>query len=269
MGRQLFRETLSRQNAQKAGRYWAHRFGLLAVIIVGVICFFSVLMVTPDPKVVLLDSDQTHYLHPFETYQQAAATQFGGSLLNRDKLTIDSGGITAALKQQFPELSVVSIELPLVGHRPIVYIQPAKAELVLVTTDAKSYVVDETGRAIGGAVQTTAEALGLTNLSDQSGTPVHISQQIIPKDTAGFIQTLLYQMGQKSIGVSTLVLPAGKSELDMHIKGQQYLVKFNLQSGTALQQIGTFLAVKHNLDGRGITPGQYIDVRVDGRAYYK
>ena len=64
-------------------------------------------------------------------------------------------------------------------------------------------------------------------------------------------------------------MPAAENELDMYLTGQSYYVKFNLADSSPLQEVGTFLAVRQNLQQQGITPSQYIDVRVDGRAYYK
>lgn len=84
-----------------------------------------------------------------------------------------------------------------------------------------------------------------------------------------FIQTVLYQLQQKHIVVTMLVLPAASREFDLYIDGARYYGKFNLASDTARQQAGTFLATKHYLEGKGLAPQEYIDVRVDGRAYYK
>ena len=66
-----------------------------------------------------------------------------------------------------------------------------------------------------------------------------------------------------------MVLPVGTSELDVKLTNQPYTVKFNLESGTARQQAGTFLATQAKLQSQNVTPGQYVDVRVGGRAYYK
>jgi hypothetical protein len=71
------------------------------------------------------------------------------------------------------------------------------------------------------------------------------------------------------MSVGSMILPAGTSELDVHLAGQPYFVKFNLNNNDPRQQAGTFLAAIANLQKNHITPAQYIDVRVDGRAYYQ
>lgn len=270
LGRQIFRETLTARNAQKAATYWLRRFGAFMVVIAIIIGVVSVLGLSTDPKIIAVDdtANRSGYLHSFETYQQAAQKLFGGSILNRNKITLDAGGIAAAMKQEFPELAAVSVSFPLVGHRPLVYVESTKPVLVLAT-NGKSYVIDEKGRAISELHGASAESLHLVNVQDKSGAAATVGQLALSSNTVAFVQELLFQMQQKHIEISTFVLPAASSELDMHLAGQVYYVKFNLVSQTADQQIGTFLAVRHQLLGKGSGPKQYIDVRVDGRAYYK
>ena len=77
------------------------------------------------------------------------------------------------------------------------------------------------------------------------------------------------QLTAKQYTISALTLPAGTSELDASLSGLPYIVKFNLQATNARQQVGTFLATAGRLSSQHITPAKYVDVRVDGRAYYQ
>lgn len=269
LGRQVFREALNARAAKRAAHYWAQRFGMLVAIIAIAVATVSVMSLSTDPKVVPLDSSSGVFLHPMSTYEAAAQQLFDDSILNHNKLTVDTNNISGHLKQQFPELSVVNITLPLIGHRPIIYVAGAQPALLLQANDSRSYIIDTTGRAIGTAGANSAASLHLLNVRDASSSGIHIGQLAVAGKTVSFIETVQYQIEQKGLRSSTYVLPAGTNELDMYLDGQYYFVKFNLANNTALQQVGAFLAVKHNLEGRGITPANYIDVRVDGRAYYK
>lgn len=268
-GRQVFREALSARNAKRAAHFWAQRFGLLLVIITLIIATVNLLSLSTDPKVMPVDAQSGAFLHPMSDYEKAAQQLFNGSLLNHNKLTVDTAGISVKLKQQFPELSVVNITLPLVGHRPIMYIAQAEPALLLQTANGHGYIVDTAGRVIGTASTTAAASLHLLNVHDASDTSLSVGQLAVSSDTVAFIESVQYQISQKGLSASSYVLPAGTSELDMYLDGKQYFVKFNLVSNDIMQQVGAFLAVKHNLEGRGTTPSSYIDVRVDGRAYYK
>ncbi len=269
LGRQVFREALDARAAKRAAHYWAQRFGVLLVLAAITIATVSTLSLSTDPKVVPVDSSSGVFLHQMSTYEQAAQSLFESSVLNHNKLTVDTNSISAQLKRQFPELSIVNITLPLVGHRPIIYVAGAQPTIELQSNDGRSYIIDASGRAIGTVDANADTSLHLMRVSDNSGSAVRIGQPVLASNAVAFIMSVQYQVEQKRLSVSTYVLPAGTSELDMYLDSLPYFVKFNLASDTALQQVGTFLAVKHNLEGRGVSPASYIDVRVDGRAYYK
>jgi hypothetical protein len=66
-----------------------------------------------------------------------------------------------------------------------------------------------------------------------------------------------------------MTLPPAASELDVQIVDQPYFIKFNLENDDPRQQVGTYIATQAYLTSQHITPAHYIDVRVDGRAYYE
>src|SRR6185437_13625036 len=147
IGRQVFRDVVNKENVTRAARFGRRRFGLVVVLIVGVIAAANILWLSPDVKVVPADGHDT-FLHSPASYQQTANMLFSSSFLNHTKVTADISGITAGLKQQYPDLSTVDVVLPLIGHRPVVYITPTTPQLLLSTTFGHSYVVDENGRAL-------------------------------------------------------------------------------------------------------------------------
>jgi hypothetical protein len=210
-------------------------------------------------------------LRPTAVYETAASRQLASSIWNRNKITIDTAKLNQQLLSQFPELSSVSVTIPLLAHRPLVYVQPAQPALVLVTGNGNgSFVIDTTGKALLRAA--SPAVLGQANLplvNDQSGLSIQPNRQVLAATSVSFIQTVLAQLTAKQIAVSGLTLPAAASELDAQIAGQPYFVKFNLQSDNPRGEAGTFLATIAQLHRQNITPAQYVDVRVDGRAYYK
>jgi len=269
-GRQTMRPVLTKRQASQALSYSLRRFGAIAVLAAVVISAVSVLALTPDPKVQPLNAQQSDFLQPLSTYQQAAAKLLGSSPANRTKLTVDTGAISSALRRQFPDLAVVSVKLPLIGHRPVIYTEPVQPALVLSTLHSGMLVVAADGRVAGTADASTAKQLQVPLVIDQSGTSLSIGQAALPSSAVAFVQAVVYQLQQKQVGVTSFTLPPDSSELDAAITGAPYFVKFNLENAASTQQqIGTFLAVRHYLQGQGTQPAQYIDVRVDGRAYYK
>lgn len=247
------------------------RFGMLLAAAVLVVCVIDILILSPSVKIVTLTSSSNDYfLRDTKTYQTAASKLFRASFLNGNKVTVDTQKIAAQMKQQFPELTDVSIAVPIMSHRPVMYITPTAPSLILATTDG-SYILDNDGRALISSTQVADLAkLDLPTVTDQTGQAVKLGQVALAGDTVTFVQTILAQLQAKSIAVDSVTLPSATAfELDVKPKGTGYFIKFNLHSNDPLQQVGTYLAVRERLGQQHITPGAYVDVRLDGRAYYK
>ncbi len=248
-------------------RFWLQRSGMIVLIIVVGLCVVNVLSLSHHAKVLPLDSNsKASFLRKQTDYQAAADKLLAGSIWNGNKITIDTGNISKQMVAQFPELSSASVTLPLLAHRPVIYLQPTQPALILAAHNG-SYVIGTNGKAL-----LSSDALppgnNLPQITDESGLDVQLNRQVLTTDDVSFIQTVLGELGAKHIKVSAMDLPPASSELDAHIAGQPYFVKFNLQSDDARQQAGTLLATLALLQRQHVTPAHYIDVRLSGRAYY-
>lgn len=237
---------------------------LLLIVIIAVLC----LQLGNNPKVVVVGSERSQvFLRDSKVYQDAAHAAFT-SLLNSNKLTVNTGKIGADLQRQFPELKTVSVSLPFVGSRPTVYIQAATPKLLLVGKGGM-FVVDSNGRAlISGNQVPDLDALHIPVVNDQSGLSIELGKVALPSSAVAFIAEVDGQLKAKELTVSNMTLSAGTTELQVRIDGVGYYVRFNLH-GNAREEAGTYLAIKQYLESNHKTPGQYVDVRVDNKAYYK
>lgn len=242
---------------------------LVGVLAVGLVAYQ--LQLSSTPKVVALTkTSDAPFLRDSTEYQRQAAQIMANSAANRNKLTVNTGQVAQAMKKAFPELDDVSVSLPLVGDQATIYVRPAEPALVLATNSG-NYVLDQNGRALAMAGGTTGSA-AVPSVTDRSNLTVTLGKQALPRSATQFIQTIVAQMQTKQIKVQSLTLPAATSELDAYITGVPYFVKFNIHDSSqeaARVQVGTFLALRQQLAGQRITPAQYVDVRIEGRAYYK
>ncbi|HUS26746.1 MAG TPA: hypothetical protein VMY99_05365 [Nevskiaceae bacterium] len=259
-------ETLQRQKPRWRLRTARH---MLIVVLALVLLVFS-LRLSPNPSIVLVgDASGRVFLRSTGVYAQAAQQLLTESVLNGNKVTVNAAHIARQLHRQFPELEAVSVSLPFIGHRPTVYIQPAQPQIILSTTSGTSYVLDNGGRALIAAGQIPhADKLQVPVVNDQSGLPVVAGRIALPSSTVAYITEVAGQLKAKNIQATTYTLPARTSELDIRVSGAPYTVKFNIQ-GSARQQAGAFIATKQLLDSQRKIPGQYVDVRVPDRVYYK
>lgn len=253
------------EQKRPAARAWLAGWAFWALLIVAVGCAAKVLLLSDNPKVVLVGKTPVtaSYMQSDDTYAAAARKILAGSVTSRSKLTVDPNGVAGALKQQFPELLDVSMSIPLVGNRPVLYIQPAPPTIVLETAKG-NYALNK-----AGVVLSRLHTLppGVPLVVDQFGLTPRGGEQALPSGTVSFVTTVAYQFVAKHLVISTFVLPADTPyELDARLEGQSYAVRFNLQAN-ALTQSGAALATLHQLGGA--VPSQYLDVRVPGRVYYK
>lgn len=246
-----------------------------AVFVLGVVIYNLQLSSQPTIQS-LVSSTDAPFLQPSQTYQQAAEQLIRGSALNRNKLTINTSDITDKLRQQFPELQSVTVTVPLLGDRPVIYIRPADPAMVLAASSG-TFLIDRQGRALSEAgSQSQLDALGIPTVTDQARLQIRLGDQVLSRDTAVFIATVSRQLQASDAKITAMILSANGSELDVYPAGKPYFVKYNLHAGAetaaedaAATQTGSYLAVRKHLDAKRVVPRQYIDVRLAGRAYYK
>lgn len=234
--------------------------GTSLLILMLVILAYS-LIVKPTPK--LLVSDTSY--RPGSTYQQAVEADLS-SLKNRNKVTLDEAGIEAHLTKQFPEVSYLSVELPLFSQTAVLRLEIAKPALYL-SSDSQSYVISAQGKAIELA-NNLPQIKNLPLVIDQSGFKPEVGKQALNTAEVNFIITLVNQLKRSQIAIQSIVLPTRAQELDLRVADRPYFVKFYL-GGDALLQTGQYLAAKHNFDQLNSQPEQYLDVRVSGKVFYK
>lgn len=272
VGRLLTQQEAPKRRRSQRARAIARRLPLAIAALAIVLAVLSQLDLSGKPKIVVVSSPGGEggklFLRPQAEYEHAASELFGESLSNRNKLSVEASSIASKFKQQFPELNDVSVTLPVFGRRPVVNIQPSTPTMILAASNGK-FILDDNGRAMLNATHTASiDALHLPTVEDRSGVPVRAGQIVLPSNESSFVQTIIAQLRAKQVATGQVVLPAAASEVDVHIAGKPFFIKFNAQNA-ALQQAGTALATMHHLSARGTTPSQYIDVRIDGRAYYK
>jgi len=236
---------------------------LLGVVVV--VCLGKVLVLTTDPKVVVLGQTAVTgtYVESTAAYGVAAHQLLARDAANHTKLTADLDGTARALQQEFPELQHVSLEAPLVGSRPILYIQVTQPSLILQSPQG-NYALNDSGITLARLSKLPPN---VPLVVDQSGSSLRVSGQALPSSTVSFVQTVAYQLAAAKLDVSAFVLPVGKPyELDIRLEGKAYVVRCNLEAD-ARTQSGALIATVQQLGQR--TPAQYLDLRTPGRVYYK
>lgn len=232
------------------------------VLIVVLLAVFAYsLVVSPDVHVSATNSTY----HSPAQYAAAISGDFR-SLQDRNKITFNEAKVAQAIRKQFPEVSGASIELPFLSEQPNVrlVISPPAFKLI---NQGVAYVIDRDGVAVE---KDTGQAKygGLVSVDDQSGFQASSGHQVISAGQAGFIDTVIKQSRRANVPIKSMTLPASPLEIDLRTTDQPYYVKFYL-NGDADTQTGQFLAARHKFSQAHIVPSQYLDVRVQGKIFYK
>ncbi len=251
--------------------YVVQRFGLILAIIAALALLISSVQVSMQPRLVIVNNTAVYRLHPDASYEADVARTLRSSWLNTNKITINTDSVVRRLKTDYPEVADASVALPIIGQRPIVYLQLTRPSLIMVATDGSASVLDENGRVLAPAAQVAnLDRFSLPTVTDQSGLSLSPGRLALAKGTVEFISEIVGQLQAAKINYSRLVLPSSSQELDVYVQDKPYMVKFNTHDPrTAREQAGEYLATAHYLQEKGITPASYIDARLSGRVYYK
>lgn len=256
-------ETINEYAGGSAKR-WMKLSGLILILIAILVGLSS----STNARIEIVQPTGFSYLpHSISEYHSAAASAIGSSIYNRFKLTISSADIAALLEEKFPEIAYVAVTEPLIGFTPTVHIQLSKPALIYAIDNANSYLVNSKGFIVEATTSVPASELkGLAQVNSVSGGS---SDQVLSPEDVTFISTVKQALAIKGVLISKMDLVPMAEELDVYPVGVPYFIKFNLHQTDSLSQVGTYLATISALKQQNKTPSQYVDVRVDGRAYYK
>ena len=246
-------------------RFASAQFSLWLLVAVGVACFTKVLWLSTNPEVVVIGNNAVSgtYLQSNQVYADAARDLLRSSITNRSKLTANLNGTAREMEREFPELQAVSLGVPLISSRPIVYIQVAQPSVILQTGHG-NYALNSSGVVLAKLRSLPAD---VPLLADQSGGKPEPGKQYLPSSTISFVKTVTYQLKAANITAEVFTQPPQSPyQLDVRLQGAPYYLKFNLQAD-AMTQSGAAVATIQQLGGS--LPAGYIDVRVPGRVYYK
>jgi cell division septal protein FtsQ len=219
------------------------------------------LIIRPDSRVQL----NSELFHSTSEYQAAANKILKGAK-NSNKVTFSEQSLSSQMEKQFPEITSVHIELPVIAQTPVIHLKIASPSFV-ISSKGNSYIVDSDGVAVANAAN-FPKAQELLKVDDQSEFTDQLGKQVMSAGSVQFINTLAAQSKRADVPISSLTLPAAAQELDLRTSDRPYYVKFFL-SGDPQLQSGQYLASRHQFDSTSSQPAEYLDVRVSGKIFYK
>jgi hypothetical protein len=238
-------------------------FGFLDIILVVVLVFglgYS-LLVKPEPKLSVNDES----FHPLSTYQAATTGQLS-QLKYRNKITFNEQSLAAALEAKFPEINNINLELPIFSEVPKIHLNVARPSFQL-NSRGVNYIINNSGTAVAKSAA-LPRLNNLVTINDESNFYVNPGYKVLSAQSVSFINNLIAQCRHANVPISVLTLPNQPEELDLRTSDQPYYVKFYL-GGDPIIQSGQFLSSRAHFLSSGSPPSQYLDVRINGKIFYK
>ncbi len=252
-------------------------FGLLTALSVGCIGYVLWLETTPRIKVITPSQNTASsavLLREESVYLDGISAILKQSVVNRSKLFMNSNAVSAEILKQFPEFGDVVVSIPLISHRPIVSITPRSPVIKLQTTKG-IYLIDSTGTVLANIADISLDDNELNDLvdlpliEDQTATEVSVGNRVVTEETTQFMLDISDQLALTSLEVKSVYLPrVTPNELRIQFSGKPYFAKLDTTSDSR-RQIGSLLSAISYVSERGSAVNEYIDVRVDGKVFYK
>lgn len=198
-------------------------------------------------------------------YEQAIQDYLNGRPFERNRKTINTNALAVYLQENgFPETLAAQIDQSPAGFGSSTVKLTMRQPLVSWKTGASRLYVDGTGAAFtrNYFAEPTVEVIDETGIQT-------VNNQVLASDRfLGFIGRMVGRLQDQGLQVTRVVLPENTTrQLLLSIEGLAYPVKVNVDRPAGGQAEDIARTVRH-LTSRGITPA-YVDVRVEGRAYYK
>lgn len=198
-----------------------------------------------------------------QAIQKLADASFERHPFSRSTLTLNFANLSTELAtadQRLKEV-VIARSWPSAVVIKVVERQPSLGW----KSGAQTYVLDPEGVAVAYQTDTS---LKLPVVEDSTNLPIKIGDHVVPTRFVRFVADLINTMPKSSgLQITGMRVPDTTSELYV-TTSRKFFIKFDT-TREASEQIGDLKLVLDTLAKQKKTPGEYIDLRIAGKAYYK
>ncbi|CAN5671735.1 hypothetical protein BH23PAT2_BH23PAT2_06640 [soil metagenome] len=235
---------------------------LMAIILCGL--YVITLDTSPQVRVSELAVSDSSIEGKTSGYEAYIASRLEDNVLRQTKFFVNTESLEQSFLREFPEIADISIIIPLISRDLVVDVIPAMA-VVALEVNNNLYGVDAYGRVFTQYQSFSQQAPVVNDVNTEN---IKLGSRVLPTQTVQFIDNLVYLMSEQDIEIDTMTLPQIANELHIKVRGETYIGKFDIGRDVRLQA-GTFVAVRNQLREQNITPKNYVDVRVQERAFYR
>ncbi len=233
-------------------------FGIVSFLALGVYLLLSQLVATEYFQVSgmqsIPDSVQGGYTKTMEQYYAARPTE-------RLRMLLDEGRLLSHMQAGHAEIQSLVITQTGLGEASITI--TARKPIAKWSIGSDDRYVDGNGVVFSRNFYASPEL----TIVDNSGAQVASGELVASNRFLGFVGRLLSAAHERNLNVSKVTLPAFTTrQVEMVFEDKtRYKVSVDRSAGQQIEDISRIIAY---LDRRNITPS-YVDVRLEGKAFYK
>jgi len=221
-------------------------------------------------SVQVLNGKKISFLQNPLVYKKASQAYLAKSISSHTKISVNILGLDSYLEHTFPEINNSSTSIPLIGSNLRTTINSAQPIAIMEDSASHRFYLKA-----GGYVM-AQDNLSKPDIKNNLVFPyiiekfqkLSLGQHAMSLQDLQFIQYIEQELNVQSVPAISYTLLANSRELDVKTQANNILLKFNLQNNVK-EQVGSYLSLRKYLLANHITPSSYIDLRVEGRAYYK
>lgn len=196
-------------------------------------------------------------------YREALQKYFAGRPLQRFGFMLNTRELEDFIRAERPELSGFEVTHTWYGGSAQ-FVAYFRKPLLTWQTGKERFYVDGQGTAFTYDYFDTP----LVSVEDKSGIAPDSGGSVASQRFIVFLGKLVGAVNAGNKGqVSGIVIPTSTREIDLKLQGREYPVKTHIDRDP-LQQAEDIINALSYFDSRHIVPA-YVDVRVDGEAFYK
>ena len=251
----------SHSGAKRAGSLWRKIWKFSPYILVGGVIFYVVFISS------LFQISKTDVQGPNNTLSQSLSKEvnnyLNSRLLAKNWLFLNQQDLKGYLQKTFTGQETITVSKKFPNHLSVIT-DEQKPGLVW-KTGSRSYILSTSGRVI--AEQQKTDNSALPQVIDSTNLPVEVGSRVAARDFVNFITKVQDFMKSNKLSIEKIYVLDTTSEV--YVKTQNgYDIKFS----TNQNPDAATRALKATLDllaQQNKKPALYIDLRVEGRAFYK
>lgn len=239
---------------------------LIVACFMGLIFFATTLSADTDIKVT---KESFSYRDPV-IYKKVSTDILKKNLLGRSKLFFRSSEFEEKMRQEFPEIDKIEAIVPL-GGRNLTVAMHLSSPLAIAYSGNQNGILDSAGVLVTASIPDQQDLLKVRFATPQQN--FQVGSRILTSNEVEQLNLLSYELSMMPLGIDKKPLEIAEAlfsiddgQIEVKLKNKPYFLKLSTYSD-AREQVGAVKAILQKLDREGLTPTNYVDVRVPGRVF--